>query len=89
MQSGADTGKRRSVASDSELLRRIGHDLRSLYAEVIQQPLPSNIEMALSRIEREQSHAGDPNQRLAVRTLRRVRSLPEAPWRQRRSRQRW
>ena len=40
MQSGADTGKRRSMASDSELLRRIGHDLRSLYAEVIRQPLP-------------------------------------------------
>ncbi len=66
MQSGADTGKRRSVASDSELLRRIGHDLRSLYAEVIRQPLPRNIEVALSRIEREQSRAGYQGQRLAV-----------------------
>jgi hypothetical protein len=66
MQSGADTGKRRSMASDSELLRRIGHDLRSLYAEVIRQPLPRNIEVALSRIEREQSRAGYQGQQLAV-----------------------
>ena len=66
MQSGADTGKRRSMASDSELLRRIGHDLRSLYAEVIRQPLPRNIEVALSRIEREHSRPGYQNQRLAV-----------------------
>ncbi len=89
MQSGANTGNQRSVASDSELLRRIGHDLRSLYAEVIQQPLPRNIEMALSRIEREQSRAEYPNHRLAVRTLRRVKSLPKAPWRQRRNRPGW
>ena len=66
MQSGADTGNQASMASDSELLRRIGHDLRSLYAEVIRQPLPRNIEVALSRIEREQSRAGYQGQRLAV-----------------------
>ena len=66
MQSGADTGKRRSMASDSELLRRIGHDLRSLYAEVIRQPLPRNIEVALSRIEREHSRTGYQTQRLAI-----------------------
>ena len=66
MQSRADTGNHVSVASDSELLRRIGHDLRSLYAEVIRQPLPRDIEVALSRIEREQSRAGFQSQRLAV-----------------------
>jgi hypothetical protein len=66
MQSSADLGSQRSVTSDSDLLRRIGHDLRSLYAEVIRQPLPRNIEVALSRIEREQSRAGYHNQRLAV-----------------------
>ncbi len=66
MQRSADTGKRRSMASDSELLRRIGHDLRSLYAEVIRQPLPRNIEVALSRIEREHSRTGYQTQRLAV-----------------------
>jgi len=66
MQSGADTGKRRSVASDSELLRRIGADLRSVYAEVIRQPLPRKIEVALSRIEQEQSRAGYHSQRLTV-----------------------
>jgi hypothetical protein len=66
MGSGSSTGQRRSGASDSELLRRIGADLRSLYTEVIRQPLPRNIEMALSRIEREQSRAGYQGQRLAV-----------------------
>jgi len=66
MQSSTDTGNHVSVASDSELLRRIGHDLRSLYAEVIRQPLPHNIEVALSRIEREHSRPGYQNQRLAV-----------------------
>jgi hypothetical protein len=66
MQSSTDTGNQRSGASDSELLRRIGYDLRSLYAEVIRQPLPRNIEVALSRIEREQSRADFHNQRLVV-----------------------
>jgi hypothetical protein len=66
MGSGSSTGQRRSRASDSELLRRIGADLRSLYTEVIRQPAPRNIEMALSRIEREQSRAGYQGQRLAV-----------------------
>ncbi len=65
MESGQDPGKRRSMASDSELLRRIGHDLRSVYAEVIRQPLPHKIEVALSRIEREH-RAGYQNERLAV-----------------------
>jgi hypothetical protein len=66
MQSSGDIGSQRSRSSDSDLLRRIGHDLRSLYAEVIQQPLPRNIEVALSRIEREQNRAGYYNQRPAV-----------------------
>jgi hypothetical protein len=66
MESGTDPDKRPARVSDSELLRRIGHDLRSLYAEVIQQPLPPNIEVALSRIEREQSEGGYQDQRLAV-----------------------
>jgi hypothetical protein len=65
MQSSADNGNQVSAASDSELLRRIGHDLRSLYAEVIRQPLPRNIEVALSRIEREHSRMGYERQRLA------------------------
>ena len=66
MQSSVDTGNQRSGTSDSDLLRRIGYDLRSLYAEVIRQPLPHKIEMALSRIEREHSRAGYQNERLAV-----------------------
>ena len=66
MESGANTGKQSSVTSDLELLRRIGADLRSVYADVIRQPLPRNIEVALSRIERERSRAGHYNQRLAV-----------------------
>lgn len=66
MQSSADTNNQRSGTSDSELLRRIGHDLRSLYAEVIRQPLPRNIEMALSRIEREHTGPGYEAERLPV-----------------------
>jgi hypothetical protein len=66
MESGIDSEKRPARVSDSELLRRIGHDLRSLYAEVIQRPLPPNIEVALSRIEREQSGVGYQDQQLAV-----------------------
>ncbi len=65
MQRSADTGDQRSGTSDTDLLRRIGHDLRSLYAEVIRQPLPRNIEVALSRIEGEHSRAGYQNDRLA------------------------
>ncbi len=66
MQGSADTGNQRSGTSDSDLLRRIGYDLRSLYAEVIRQPLPRNIEVALSRIEREHSRAECQGTRLAV-----------------------
>ncbi len=66
MESGANTGKQSSVTSDLELLRRIGANLRSVYADVIRQPLPRNIEVALSRIERERSRAGHHSQRLAV-----------------------
>ncbi len=66
MQRSADTGDQRSGTSDTDLLRRIGHDLRSLYAEVIRQPLPRNIEVALSRIEREHSRTGYQTQGLAV-----------------------
>jgi hypothetical protein len=42
------------MMSDEELLRTIGDDLRSLYADVIRQPLPSKIEAALTRIDHAQ-----------------------------------
>jgi malonyl CoA-acyl carrier protein transacylase len=47
---------RRQVAlvSDEELLRTISDDLRSFYADIIQQPLPAKIEAALARIDRAQ-----------------------------------
>ncbi|HZH50532.1 MAG TPA: hypothetical protein VEZ16_01495 [Microvirga sp.] len=51
------------MISDAELLRRIGHDLRSIYAEVIKQPLPHNIKSALARIDREQGRIGYSTQR--------------------------
>jgi len=41
--------------SDTELLRRIGQDLRSIYADVIRQPLPQRIQATLALIDREQS----------------------------------
>jgi len=59
----SEIGKRHPSIPDAELLRRIAHDMRCLYADVIKQPLPRNIENALSRIEREQSHAAYQGQR--------------------------
>jgi len=66
MGSEIGLGKQHPSVPDAELLRRIAHDMRSLYAEVIRQPLPRNIEVALSRIEREQSRAAYQRQRLGV-----------------------
>lgn len=63
MESGTTHGKRHSSVSDADLLRAIGDDLRSIYAEIIRQPLPRNIEAALSRIEREQSRMDYQNRR--------------------------
>jgi hypothetical protein len=66
METGAGNGRRHSMISDTELLRRIGHDLRSLYAEVIQQPIPPKIKAALARIDREQSRSEYQTQRIAL-----------------------
>jgi hypothetical protein len=44
------------MMSDEDLLRTIGEDLRSFYADIIRQPLPPKIEAALARIDRAQSH---------------------------------
>jgi hypothetical protein len=65
MESGIDTSVRRSSISDTELLRTIGNDLRSLYAEVIKQPMPRNIEAALERIDREERRDGYRTQLVA------------------------
>ena len=54
MDNGSDGGKRPSAVSDTELLRRIVQDLRSIYAEVIRQPLPQRIQATLALIDREQ-----------------------------------
>ena len=50
MAGSVEAGRRVSVVSDEELLRTIGEDLRSFYADMIQQPLPPKIEAALARI---------------------------------------
>jgi hypothetical protein len=55
MGSEISLGKRHPSDPDAELLRRIAQDMRSLYANVIKQPLPRDIAIALSRIDREQS----------------------------------
>ena len=55
MGSSGVGGRRVSPVSDEELLRTIGEDLRSLYADIIRQPLPPKIEAALARIDRVQS----------------------------------
>jgi hypothetical protein len=54
MESSVEGGRWASMMSDEELLRAIGSDLRSLYADVIRQPLPPKIEAALTRIDHEQ-----------------------------------
>ena len=56
MGSSVDSGRR---MSDEELLRTIGEDLRSYYAEIIRQPLPSKIEAALARIHKAQSQVSN------------------------------
>jgi hypothetical protein len=56
MGSTSAGGTRVSLISDEELLRTIGADLRSFYADIIRQPLPPKIEAALARIDREQNH---------------------------------
>ncbi len=59
MGSGAKGGIRASTMSDEELLRTIGEDLRTLYADIIRQPLPSKIEAALARIDYMQRENGN------------------------------
>jgi hypothetical protein len=58
MGSSVDGGGRGSMMSDDELLRTIGQDLRTLYADIIRQPLPPKIEAALTRIDRAQRLGG-------------------------------
>jgi hypothetical protein len=59
MQSGAAGGRRVSPVSDEDLLRTIGEDLRSFYADIIRQPLPPKIEAALARIDRVQRQSSN------------------------------
>jgi len=59
MGSSVEGGRRLSVMSDEELLRTIGEDLRSLYADIIRQPLPPKIESALTRIDHAQRLANN------------------------------
>jgi hypothetical protein len=66
MGSEVGLGKRFQSVPDAELLRRIAQDMRSLYAEVIKQPLPLDIAVALSRIDREQSRAVGRAQRFGT-----------------------
>jgi hypothetical protein len=57
MESEIGLGKRYPSVPDAELLRRIAQDMRALYADVIKQPLPRDIAVALSRIDWERSRA--------------------------------
>jgi hypothetical protein len=50
----SEGGRRVSLVSDEELLRTISEDLRSLYADIIRQPLSTKIEAALARIDHAQ-----------------------------------
>jgi hypothetical protein len=66
MESVIGHSKRHQGVPDAELLRRIAQDMRSLYADVIKQPLPRDIAVALSRIDREQNRAVGQAQRLGA-----------------------
>jgi hypothetical protein len=59
MAGSVEAGRRVSMVSDEELLRTIGEDLRSFYADIIRQPLPPKIEAALARIDRVQSQSSN------------------------------
>jgi hypothetical protein len=59
MAGSVEAGRRVSMVSDEELLRTISEDLRSFYADMIQQPLPPKIEAALARIDRVQSQGSN------------------------------
>jgi hypothetical protein len=59
MGSSVEGGRRVSLVSDEELLRTISEDLRSLYADIIRQPLPTKIEAALARIDHAQRHGSN------------------------------
>ncbi len=65
MGSSIEGGRQVSIMSDEELLRTIGEDLRSLYADVICQPLPPKIKAALARIDHAQ-HQGSNLSRSAM-----------------------
>jgi hypothetical protein len=62
MESSVEGGRRASMMSDEELLRITGQALRTLYADIIRQPLPAKVEAALSRIDRAQCLAGNLSQ---------------------------
>ena len=55
MGSSVGSDRRGFTISDEELLRTIGKDLRSFYADIIRQPLPPKIKAALARIDDEKS----------------------------------
>jgi hypothetical protein len=59
MGSISEGGRRVSLVSDEELLRTIGEDLRSFYADIICQPLPPKIEAALARIDHARSQSSN------------------------------
>jgi hypothetical protein len=54
MDNGSDRGERPLAISDTERLRRIGQDLRCIYAEVIRQPLPERIQATFALMDVEQ-----------------------------------
>ena len=55
MGSSVGSDRRGFTISDDELLRTIGKDLRSFYADIIRQPLPPKNKAAQARIDDEKS----------------------------------
>jgi hypothetical protein len=52
MAGSGEAGRRVPMVSDEELLRTIGDDLRSFYADITRQPPPPKIAAILDRIDR-------------------------------------
>lgn len=48
---GSSDPVRREKASDAELLAAITRDLRSIYSDIIREPLPEGLAAALRRLE--------------------------------------
>jgi hypothetical protein len=53
---GSASGERRERASETMLLDRVGKDLRTIYAPLIQEPLPGEFASLLRKLDERDTH---------------------------------